>query len=156
MPLREWSFAFRESRCEFRELLREYPGTLRGLREGPFHSESVFPEIGVVSRLLTSVRIATLSGILPQELSVPWSLRLQYSRGCGDLQPWSLQASCDVEANLAMAPLPTQGLPGPFRPGTPEDSEKSPERPRRRTPKVLKKCAPESQTSPKRVRSLAR
>ena len=36
----------------FPELLREYPGTLRGLREWPFRSESVFPEIGVVSSLL--------------------------------------------------------------------------------------------------------
>ena len=36
MPFREWNF-------EFRELLREYPGTLRELREWPFHSESVFP-----------------------------------------------------------------------------------------------------------------
>ena len=43
---------FREWNFEFRELLREYPGTLRELREWPFHSESVFPEIGVVSRLL--------------------------------------------------------------------------------------------------------
>ena len=37
---------------ELRELLREYPGTLPELREWPFHSESVFPEIGVVPRLL--------------------------------------------------------------------------------------------------------
>ena len=37
---------------QFRELLREYPGTLSELREWPFHSESVFPEIGVVPRLL--------------------------------------------------------------------------------------------------------
>ena len=46
------NFAFRESVSEFRELLREYPGTLRELREWPVHSESVFPEIGVVPRLL--------------------------------------------------------------------------------------------------------
>ena len=47
---------FRIPRMEFkfRELLREYPGTLRELREWPFHSESVFLEIGVVSRLLTN------------------------------------------------------------------------------------------------------
>ena len=38
--------------CELRELLREYPGTLPELREWPFCSESVFPEIGVVPRLL--------------------------------------------------------------------------------------------------------
>ena len=43
---REWNF-------QFRELLREYPGTLRELQEWPFHSESVFPEIGVVPRLLS-------------------------------------------------------------------------------------------------------
>ena len=48
MPFREWNFVFREWNFEFRELLREYPGTLRELREWPFHSESVFPEIGVV------------------------------------------------------------------------------------------------------------
>ena len=48
MPFREWNFVFREWNFEFRELLREYPGTLRELREWPFHSKSVFPEIGVV------------------------------------------------------------------------------------------------------------
>ena len=52
MPFREWNFSFRESPSEFRELLRKYPGTLPELREWPFHSESVFPEIGVVPRLL--------------------------------------------------------------------------------------------------------
>ena len=56
MPFREWNFAFRELVSEFRELLREYPGTLRELREWPFHSESVFPEIGVVPRLLNLIR----------------------------------------------------------------------------------------------------
>ena len=40
---------------EFRELLREYPGTLRELREWPFHSESFFLEIGVAPRLLNQV-----------------------------------------------------------------------------------------------------
>ena len=54
MPFREWNFAFREWNFEFRELLREYPGTLRELREWPFHSESVSPEIGVVPRLLNN------------------------------------------------------------------------------------------------------
>ena len=38
--------------AELRELLREYPGTLPELREWPFRSEGVFPEIGVVPRLL--------------------------------------------------------------------------------------------------------
>ena len=52
MPFRERNFVFREWNFEFRELLWEYPGTLRELREWPFHSESVFPEIGVVPRLL--------------------------------------------------------------------------------------------------------
>ena len=48
---------------------------------------------------------------------------------------------------------PHTGSPGPFGPGTPEESEKSPERvPRGRAPKVPKECAPESQKSPKRVR----
>ena len=45
MLFREWNFVFRE-------LLREYPETLRELREWPFHSESGVPEIGVVPRLL--------------------------------------------------------------------------------------------------------
>ena len=52
MPFREWNFVFREWNFEFRELLREYPGTLPELREWPFPFESVFPEIGVVPRLL--------------------------------------------------------------------------------------------------------
>ena len=52
MPFREWDVAFRESFSELRELLREYPGTLSELREWPFRSESVFPEIGVVPSLL--------------------------------------------------------------------------------------------------------
>ena len=51
IPRMEWNFVFRESRSEFRELLREYPRTVRELREWPFHSESVLPEIGVASRL---------------------------------------------------------------------------------------------------------
>ena len=51
-PFREWNSAFRESVSELREMLREYPGTLPELREWPFRSESVFPEIGVVPRLL--------------------------------------------------------------------------------------------------------
>ena len=51
MPFREWNFVFREWNFEFRELLREYPGTLPELREWPSHSESVFPEIGVVPSL---------------------------------------------------------------------------------------------------------
>ena len=42
MPFREWNVALRESDSEFRELLREYPRSLRELREWPFHSESVF------------------------------------------------------------------------------------------------------------------
>ena len=52
---------------------------------------------------------------------------------------------------LRSAP-PHTGSPGPFGPGTPEESEKSPERaPRGRAPKVPKECAPESRKSPKRV-----
>ena len=52
MPFREWNFVFREWNFSFRELLRECPETLPELREWPFHSESVFLEIGVVPRLL--------------------------------------------------------------------------------------------------------
>ena len=42
MQFREWNFALRESLSEIRELLREYPGALREIREWPFHPESVF------------------------------------------------------------------------------------------------------------------
>ena len=53
-PFREWDFAFRELFSELRELPRECPGTLRELREWPFHSESASAEIGVVPRLLNN------------------------------------------------------------------------------------------------------
>ena len=59
MPFREWNFVFREWNFEFRELLREYPGTLPELREWPFCSESVFPKIGVVPRLLNYIPVKT-------------------------------------------------------------------------------------------------
>ena len=51
-PFREWDLAFRELFSELRELLREYSETLPELQEWPFLSKSVFPEIGVVLRLL--------------------------------------------------------------------------------------------------------
>ena len=52
---------------------------------------------------------------------------------------------------LGSAP-PRTGSPGPFGPGTPEESEKSPEEVSRGgTPRVPKEWAPESQKSPKRV-----
>ena len=51
MPLREWNLAFWESLSEIRELLREYPGILREIREWPFHSER-FWGIWIVPRLL--------------------------------------------------------------------------------------------------------
>ena len=46
---------FRIPRMKFRipRLAPRMPRTLRELREWPFHSESVLPEIGVVPRLLT-------------------------------------------------------------------------------------------------------
>ena len=47
-PFRKRNFVFRERNFEFRKLLRECSGTLRELREWPFHSESFFSEIGVV------------------------------------------------------------------------------------------------------------
>ena len=53
---REWDFSFRELFSELRELLREYPGTLPELREWPFRSESGFPELGVVPRLLINAK----------------------------------------------------------------------------------------------------
>ena len=60
------------------------------------------------------------------------------------------KTACTV---LQLAPPPT-GSPGPFGPGTSEESKKSPERvPRSRAPRVPKECAPESQKSPKRVRN---
>ena len=54
MPFREWNFAFRESVSEFRELLREYPRTLQSA-ENDLFTPRVFPEIGVVPRLLIFV-----------------------------------------------------------------------------------------------------
>ena len=44
---------------------------------------------------------------------------------------------------------PRTGSPGPFGPGTPEESEKSPEESRSGTRRVRKECAPESQKGPK-------
>ena len=54
------------------------------------------------------------------------------------------------EFGIAIGP-PHTGSPEPFGPGTPEESEKSPEKstPRPRPHKVPKECAPESQKSPK-------
>ena len=49
MPFQEWDFSTRELFSELRELLPECPGTLPELREWPSHSESVFPDIGVVT-----------------------------------------------------------------------------------------------------------
>ena len=55
---------------------------------------------------------------------------------------------------LGSAP-PGTGSPGPFGPGTPEESEKSPEKvPWAGTPRVPEECAPESQKSPKRIQNL--
>ena len=60
MPFREWNCVFREQSFEFRELLREYPGTLRELREWLFHSESVFfSEVGVPRLLNIEFNIKT-------------------------------------------------------------------------------------------------
>ena len=67
-PFREWNFVFRELNFKFRELLREYPGTLPELREWPFHSESVFPEIGVVPRLLNKASEGKSLGRRPKVL----------------------------------------------------------------------------------------
>ena len=53
MLFREWNFVCREWNFEFRELLRGCPGTLRELRQWHFPSESFFPEIRVVTRLLS-------------------------------------------------------------------------------------------------------
>ena len=57
-----------------------------------------------------------------------------------------------LKLHLGSAP-PGTGSPGPFGPGTPEESEKSPERvPRGGTPRVPEECTAESEKSPKRVR----
>ena len=56
---------------EFRELLREYPGTLRELQEWPFHSESISPEIGVVGVKFPGplkVKISTENGGKSQKI----------------------------------------------------------------------------------------
>ena len=51
---------------------------------------------------------------------------------------------------VAIGP-PHTGSPGPFAPGTPEESEKSPDKSTPgRGPKVPQECAPESQKSPKK------
>ena len=68
LPFREWNFVFREWNFKFRELLREYPETLRELREWPFRSESVFPKIGVVPRLLLVKHVA-------RRVASKWDLR---------------------------------------------------------------------------------
>ena len=57
MPFREWNFAFRKSVSELRELLREYPRTLRELREWPSHSKSIFLAIGMAPSLLKRVTV---------------------------------------------------------------------------------------------------
>ena len=51
-------------------------------------------------------------------------------------------------------PDQAQRFPGPFGPGTPKESEKSPKGcPAPESPRVPKECATESEKSPKRVRS---
>ena len=54
MPFREWNFAFRDQFLNSESCSENTPGarTLQELRGWPFHSESVFPEIGVVLKLL--------------------------------------------------------------------------------------------------------
>ena len=49
-PFREWDSHAENYSFELRELLREYPGTLPELREWPFRSESLLPEVGVAPR----------------------------------------------------------------------------------------------------------
>ena len=89
-PLREWNFIFREWNFQFRELLREYPGTLRELREWPFHSESVFPEIGMVPRLLIS-RFSRISGKPdPPNLASKSKGTPEKSKG-GTPNPWKIK-----------------------------------------------------------------
>ena len=64
MPFREWNF-------EFREPLREYPGTFPALREWPVCSECIFPEIRVVPRLLMKFCVFCRSRCLSQQLRTP-------------------------------------------------------------------------------------
>ena len=71
MPFQEWNAVFRESASEFRELFlnsescsENAPGTLRELREWPFHSKIICPVIGVVPRLLNNSLKGCLGGLL--------------------------------------------------------------------------------------------
>ena len=98
MPFRERNFVFREWDFEFRELLREYPGTLRELREWPFHSESVFPEIGVVPRLLNPP-------LPPLSISDALSETLSQSRGCSLRLYLSLSISDSFSLSLSDSSL---------------------------------------------------
>ena len=65
------------------------------------------------------------------------------------------RVSLQKEENLFLAcdwPRPPHRVSRPFGPGTPQESEKSPERVfRGRAPKGPKECAPECRKSPKRV-----
>ena len=103
MSFREWNFVFQEWNFEFRELLREYPRTLRELREWPFHSESVFHEIGVVPRLLifsgktTTINIEFWFRFGPV---LPWVALVQnrFAHGASDswetFAPWVQKTFC--------------------------------------------------------------
>ena len=51
----EIGMSYSENQFLDSQLLRQYPATLREIQEWPFHSESGFPEIGVVPRLLNSI-----------------------------------------------------------------------------------------------------
>ena len=79
MPFREWDFSFRELFSELRELLREYPRTLPEPWEWPFRSESVFPESGVVPRLLRTYNWGAANGGLRD--GVYANLRISEEKG---------------------------------------------------------------------------
>ena len=83
----------------------------------------------------------------------PWGVGSRFFKLCGSSQIHCNRGRQEGIALFLRSAPPHTGSPGPFGPGTPEESEKSPERvPRGRAPKVPKECAPKSQKSLKRVR----
>ena len=91
--------------------------------------------------------------IIVQILGEGWVQRRKNLGHCDSeaFKQTKVQNRISLVLELRSAP-PHTGTPGPFGPGTPEESEKSPKRvPRGRAPKVPKECSPESQKSPKRV-----
>ena len=109
-PFREWDFSFRELFFELRELLREYPGTLPELREWPFRSESFFPKIGVVPRLLiyggtTNKGLGLVASVLFQ---------IDLSNLTEKLRTREMRKKAKFDPTKAPTRVPTRVLSGPL------------------------------------------